>query len=60
MILRQIKCDLCEETATEQAPGDGWPGWGELKGVVLNGAHNPCLCPRHLQIAWLALTTEAA
>lgn len=57
MILRTIKCDLCAVTETEKEPNAGWPGWGELRGVVLDNSHCPALCPVHLQIAWLAVTS---
>lgn len=49
-ILRQIKCDIvgCDNCAVEVTPNSGWPGWGQLNGVTLNGADNPHLCPTHL------------
>lgn len=48
--VRTIKCDIpgCEAQHTEKTHGDGFPGWGELKGIALNGVANPSLCPKHL------------
>lgn len=51
MILRTIKCDLCGAVYTEQGDGAGFPGWGALQGVTLDGVANPCLCPEHLAAA---------
>ena len=48
-ILKTIMCDVCSATATEKTPGDGWSGWGELKGIILDGASNPSLCPACLK-----------
>lgn len=48
MILRTIKCDVCGATETEVQSNSGWPSWGSLNGVSLNGTDNPCLCPMHL------------
>ena len=50
MNLRTITCDItsCAAKHTEATPGDGFPGWGQLNGIVLNKAENPCLCPEHL------------
>lgn len=47
-ISRTIKCDVCGLTAVEEVPMQGWPGWGALQGVILNGVENPNLCPLHL------------
>lgn len=51
MILRTIKCDVCGATYTEERDGAGFPGWGALQGVALDGVPNPSLCPKHLQAA---------
>lgn len=48
MILRTIKCDICGESYTEERDGAGFPGWGSLQGVTLNGTANPTFCPGHL------------
>lgn len=50
MNLRTMTCDIkgCISFLTEAKPGDGFPGWGQLQGVILNGNENPCLCPDHL------------
>lgn len=58
MILRTIHCDVCGMTQTENMPGAGWPGWGELRGVQINGAVNPCLCPQHLAVLAQVLDKE--
>lgn len=52
-VLRLISCDItgCEEKLLEEEPGKGWPRWGTLQGVQLNGIANPCLCPSHLEKA---------
>jgi hypothetical protein len=53
-IVRQIKCDICEEKAIEKIMGDGWTGWGTLSGKVLKDddgnilATELALCPKHL------------
>jgi len=48
MILRMIKCDICGREEREAQPNEGWPGWGALQGVALNGVNNPSICPAHL------------
>lgn len=48
MILRTIRCAVCGKTHTEAAPNVGFPGWGAVHGVELNGEANPTLCPEHL------------
>jgi len=48
MILRLIQCDVCGKDYTENAEGAGFPGWGALHGIVLDGIHNPSLCPKCL------------
>lgn len=47
-ITRTITCDICCKTATETVPNEGWPGWGGLHGIALNGVTNPTLCPTDL------------
>ena len=47
-ILTKATCDICGKTQTEEAHGSGFPGWGALHGIVLNGVANPWLCPKHL------------
>ena len=50
MILRLVACDIpgCSARHEETTPGEGYPGWGQLHGIVLNGTSNPLLCPKHL------------
>ena len=48
-IYRTIECDICAEQVTETELGDGFAGWGELKGIALDGVDNPALCPKHLE-----------
>jgi hypothetical protein len=48
MIFRIVECDICGTTLTEVAPGTGFPHWGQLQGVNLDGSENPFLCPAHL------------
>jgi len=48
MIKRTIKCDICGVEAIEPIDGGGWPGWGGLNGIALDGVPNPSLCPKHL------------
>ena len=55
MIERTIVCGVCGKRETEQAPEAGWPGWGALQGIVLNGVPNPHLCPEHLIVAVKAI-----
>lgn len=47
-ILRVIHCSLCDKTETETAANVGWPKWGAVQGIILDGEENPCLCPEHL------------
>lgn len=49
--LRTVYCDIkgCDHKHEEVAFGAGWPGWGQLSGIELNGMPNPMLCPEHLQ-----------
>jgi hypothetical protein len=51
MMLRTVKCGVCGKTHTEPKPGDGWAGWGQLFGIVLNNDENPYLCPDDLALA---------
>lgn len=53
MELRTITCDVkdCKNRHTEKAWGEGHPGWGSLKGIVLDGQTDPHLCPQHLHRA---------
>lgn len=44
MMLRTIVCGCCRSKFTERAENEGWPGWGQLMGIVLNGDANPYLC----------------
>ncbi len=50
-ILRTIRCDVCGEEEKEKQPDAGFPGWGELRGIALDGAENPTLCPEDLGVA---------
>jgi len=50
-IVRTIRCAVCGASHTEEKEGDGFPGWGELRGVALDGEANPTLCPHHLSEA---------
>jgi len=47
-VRRTIRCDICKVEYTEREPGDGFPNWGQLHGISLNGVQNPNLCPEHL------------
>lgn len=44
-VKRTITCDVCEASQEEALPEQGWPGWGAIQGVVLDGIANPNLCP---------------
>lgn len=48
MIKRIIKCDICGLEMEEPVAGAGWPGWGGLNGIAMDGVSNPNLCPEHL------------
>ena len=50
MIKQTIICATCNAHYTESKEGDGFPGWGALKGIVLDGEDNPHLCPSCLSI----------
>lgn len=47
MLLRTIVCDIpgCYNQSTERGPNDGFPGWGHIGGVELNGVETPNVCP---------------
>lgn len=47
-VIKTIRCDVCKKTEQEKEPNAGWPGWGALQGINLNGVDNPNLCPTHL------------
>lgn len=47
-IVRTIECCICGERYTEKNAGEGFPGWGAIQGIILNGEANPDLCPDHL------------
>jgi hypothetical protein len=46
MLFRTVKCGICGEVFTDKT-GDGFPGWGQLSGAVLDNDSNPYLCPEH-------------
>lgn len=48
--VRKFICDVCEDEYQEKNFGDGAPGWGQLMGIIFDGAQNPTLCPAHLAI----------
>jgi hypothetical protein len=50
MMRRIIVCDVCNKMVTEDNEGEGFPGWGALQGIKLEGVANPNLCPEHLKI----------
>ena len=63
MNLRIITCDIkdCQTRYEEVRTGAGFPGWGQLNGIVLNDIPNPSLCPKHLaQIAAFVDNLEVA
>lgn len=50
--LRLINCEFpgCAETLLEAQEGAGWPGWGHIAGLAVNGAERDLhLCPLHLE-----------
>lgn len=52
MIRRTIECEWpgCSQRATEAGDGEGWPGWGHVRGFRLDGAARDLhLCPEHLR-----------
>lgn len=49
-MLRKVYCDCCDASHEESVPGDGFPGWGQLNGIVLDGSENPYLCPSCLAV----------
>ena len=48
-VKRTVCCDICPVTYTEEKPNEGFPGWGQLIGIELDGVENPYLCPEHLK-----------
>jgi len=50
MILKTVTCDICGEDYQELRSGDGFPGWGQLQGIALDGIDNPYFCPTHLAV----------
>ena len=48
MITRTIHCDVCGASLQEEVENAGFPGWGQLSGVALDGKSNPFMCPRCL------------
>lgn len=48
MMLRTIKCCVCQLTYTEKTEGAGWPNWGQALGFAIDRDANPFLCPKHL------------
>lgn len=47
-IIQSIRCDVCGAEMDESQPGAGFPGWGALQGIDLDGVENPSLCPGDL------------
>lgn len=47
MRIRIIRCCVCGKEQRESGTGHGWPGWGSLNGVELDGEPNPDVCPDH-------------
>ena len=47
-IKKTVCCDICNEMYTEEKPNEGFPEWGQVTGITLNGVDNPYLCPMHL------------
>lgn len=45
MIKRTVFCTVCRAQHTEDSEGAGFPNWGQLHGVALDGDANPHLCP---------------
>lgn len=45
---RKVICAVCGKERQERNYGEGWPGWGQLNGIILNGDENPYLCEDHL------------
>ena len=50
MIIRTIKCAVCGKEEREQKGQNGFPNWGSLNGIALDGEPNPTLCPEHLSM----------
>jgi hypothetical protein len=53
-VRREIECNVCGERTMEHEPNDGWQGWGQLRGVVLDGVADPHLCPECLKVTAVA------
>lgn len=47
-IKKTVCCDICGKEYTEKNPNDGFPNWGQIMGINLNGTDNPYVCPYHL------------
>lgn len=49
---RFVKCDIenCTSTCREDKFGEGFSGWGRLKGVLNKGKEEPYLCPKCLKL----------
>jgi len=60
--LRTIHCDVkaCEECHVEGKFNEGFPGWGEIQGLIDKDTGNTKahLCPKHLTIAKKLLMGE--
>lgn len=48
MIKRTIVCSICNASYTEKEANEGFPKWGAIHGISLNGIDNPHVCPQHL------------
>lgn len=51
---RTITCDLTGLSYTEERAGAGFPGWGQMQGMVVKNEKgetidDPCLCPEIMQ-----------
>ena len=49
-IKRTVCCDMCGVVQEEAKLDAGWPGWGAIQGVALDGVACPALCPECLAI----------
>lgn len=45
MIKRTVFCAVCGAQCTEDHEGAGFPNWGQVQGIALDGDANPHLCP---------------
>ena len=50
MIIRTIICFHCGIKQEETNPNAGWPGWGAIHGVQIDGTINPDFCPECLSV----------